>query len=134
MVAGWLLGGCWVAAVLIISELSSSFFKETNDGVLRRRRWMRKRVTTGIQLPLSGLVVRGTDHLTAVESSSIMTQWHGLKQEIHIISSFLFAIKRVTKRHELKNMLETENLNMSSSVNVLVTILGPQEHTCCTLM
>lgn len=93
MAAGWLLGGCVMAAVQTISELLSGFFEKINDGVLRRSRWVRKSVTTGIQLPLSGLVVKGTVHLTPVESSPIMTQSRALKQEIHIFSSFLLALR-----------------------------------------
>lgn len=81
-----------MAALLTVSKLLSGFREKINDGVLRRSRWVRKSVTTGIQLPLSGLVVKGTVHLMPVESNPIMTRWRALKQEIHIFSISLLAL------------------------------------------
>lgn len=51
--AGWLV--CRQCPMLC-----TSFFLMINDRILRRKSWVRERVPLRIQLPLSGLVVRGT--------------------------------------------------------------------------
>lgn len=42
------------------SMLSASFLVMINVSIVSRSSWERKRVTLGIQVPLSGLVVGGT--------------------------------------------------------------------------